>query len=101
MQVFLNTDLRMGHPGLSKLAIKNKLNPDTLADGEYILFINSKKNKLKLYAAKEIVAYLRLKTGVLDMRAISIIPRVFESRGRVDYDEAIREVLTKELARKA
>lgn len=96
LQVFLDSDLRLGHPGLARLANKNGIKVGELGVGEYVMFVNVKKNKLKLYAANEIVAYLRLPKGSIDVRTLALIPKTFESRGRLDYDGDLRTVIERE-----
>lgn len=100
LQCFLNADLRCGHNGLSALSRQNGIDITKLRPGQYVLFINSKKDKLKLYACNNVLAYLRLPAGGrLNMAAIQLIPRAFQNTGRIDYDKALREVLLTALAR--
>lgn len=97
IQVFLHADLRCGHEGLAKLAKDNKIHVSSLLPGEFVIFINSKMDRLKLYTANEIIAYLKLKTGKIDLRAIQLIPQAFKASGRIEYDEALREVIESHL----
>ena len=100
VQCFFGADLRAGHEGLAKLARKHDLNVSTLAPGQYVIFINSHKDKLKLYAASNVIAYLRLERGrKIDLNAIREIPRVFQGRGRLDYDAALKEAITKAMTK--
>lgn len=101
VQVFLGTDLRCTHLGLALIAKQHKINVEKLEPGEYVLFLNNDKNKLKLYAANHIVAYLRLPDNQkLDMKTIQLIPRAFQGSGRIDYDKALKQVLEEALAKK-
>jgi hypothetical protein len=97
IQVFLNADLRCGHDGLAKLANDNNINVANLEPGQFIIFINTEMNRLKLYAANQVIAYLRLKEGKIDIRAIQLIPRAFLASGRIDYDKAIKEIIESKL----
>lgn len=97
LQIFLNADLRCSHEGLTIIAKKEKIDVDKLVPGEYVIFINTQKNKVKLYAANQIVAYLRLPRGHIDLRVIQLIPKAFESKGRIDYDQSLKEMLQREL----
>lgn len=100
MRVFLNADLRAGHDGLSKLAKDNGVRTDQLEPGNYVIFINSKRNKLKMYAANQVIAYLRLKDNrSLDLRTIKHLPRVFNGK-TINYDLALSTVLEAEMAKK-
>lgn len=101
LQCFLNADLRCGHEGLATLAKQNGIDITQLQPGQYVLFINSHKDKLKLYASNNVVAYLKLSTGQrLNMATIQLIPKAFRGTGTIDYDKALREVLLTALARK-
>jgi hypothetical protein len=100
IQIFLNADLRCSHDGLSKLARDNNIKVEDLLPGEFVLFINSNMNRLKLYTANQVLAYLRLKTGRIDLRAIQLIPQSFQASGKLQYDEALKEVIEKHMGRK-
>jgi hypothetical protein len=93
LQVFLGADLRNSHEGLSAIAKANRIDPDTLPPGDYIIFINTARDKLKLYAANQVLAYLKLKTGKIDLRTISLIPQAFKASGKIQYDETLKELL--------
>lgn len=95
LRVFLDVDMRCSHDGLTALAIKHKVLPESLEAGEYLLFINSDRTRIKLYGANDVVAYLRVKTGRIDMRTVALIPQAFASKGKIDYDAALRKVLEK------
>lgn len=98
LQVFLNADMRNGHNGLAALAKKYDMNVSKLTPGEYIIFINGAKDKIKLYAASNVVAYLKLPTGrVLDLNAIRFIPQAFQASGKIDYDSALRTAVEEQL----
>lgn len=99
LQVYLNADMRNGHDGLTKMAKKDKINVGSLDPGQIVVFVNGKKTKVKVYAANQVIAYLRLPAGqYVDLRTIQLIPKAFSAPGRLDYEAALREVLEKELA---
>ena len=101
LQCFLNADLRCGHEGLAILAKQNGIDITELKPGQYVLFINSHKDKLKLYACNNVVAYLKLPSGQrLNMATIQLIPKAFRGTGTIDYDKALKEVILTALARK-
>lgn len=94
LRVFLEADLRCSHEGLAKIAKDNKINVDNITPGECVIFINSSRNRLKLYAANNIIAYLRLQPKqILDFRTISLIPAAFNASGRLDYDKALKTLI--------
>lgn len=101
IHVFLNSDMRNGHEGLALTARQNKIDIAQLQPGQYLVFINSKKDRLKVYAAFGVVAYLRLPSGqTLNMESIRLIPRAFNGGINLDYDKALRETLEEALQRR-
>jgi hypothetical protein len=100
VQCFLNADMRNGHDGLAQLAKKHELNVLKLEPGQYIVFVNSARDRVKVYAASNVIAYLKLARGKIDMNTIQEIPKAFRGTGRIDYDAALKEALTKSMARK-
>lgn len=97
LQVFLNSDMRCCHDGLAKLAKENKVDVKKLEPGEFVIFINSSMDRVKLYTANEVVAYLRLQKGKVDLRTISLIPRAFMASGKFQYDESLKEIILERL----
>lgn len=101
LQVFSNADLRNGHDGLTTIAKLQGIDVARLRRGEYVIFINSSRDKLKLFATHNVVAYYKTRPGeVLDLRTISLIPRAFNGSGRIDYDSALKEAVEQALARR-
>lgn len=99
LQIFLGADMRNGHEGLAALAKKEKIDVAKLEAGQFVIFINNEKNKIKLYGAHNVVAYLKWNNGRIDMRTIQLIPQAFNASGRIDYDVILKEVIEKELGR--
>lgn len=100
LRVFLNVDMRNGHDGLSKTAKENGIKTSDIEAGSYVIFINASSNKLKMYAAGEVIAYLRLPAGrKINMDVIRELPRVFDGR-RINYQEALKTAVEAALVRK-
>jgi hypothetical protein len=98
MRVFLNTDMRLAHDGLTLLALKEGVDLQTLDRGEFIMFMNSHLTRMKLFTANGIIAYMRSPTGKpMDLRAVVAIPRAFMATGKIDYDESVKEFLKERL----
>lgn len=98
IQIFLDSDLRCSHDGLAMIAKKEKIDVSKLEPGEYVIFVNSAKDKCKVYAAFNVVAYLKPPKGhKIEMKVIQLIPVAFAATGRIDYDKALKELLEKEL----
>lgn len=100
LQVFLNADLRCGHDGLAQLAKKHGMNVAKIESGQFLIFINGQRSKVKIYAASNVIAYLKLDKGRLNMDTIREIPRVFAAKGRMDYDEALKLAVEKSLSKR-
>lgn len=98
VQVFLNVDMRNMHNGLGKIAKESGIDVNQLDPGQYVVFINSQKNKVKIFASNDVVAYHRTKSGKIQMETIREIPRSFRG-GAFDYDSALRVVLEKLIGR--
>jgi len=102
IHLFQNVDLRCQHDGLGKICLDKKINPKKLSPGEYAVFTNNSKDRVKLFAAHNVIAYLRLYPGEgkIDPRTIQYIPKAFESTGKIDYDKALKEFVTSNLIKK-
>lgn len=98
LQLFLNSDLRCGHEGLAAIAKRQEIDVEKLERGEFVIFINALKNRVKLFTANNVIAYLQLKTGSIDLRTIALIPQSFNASGKIDYDSALKEVIEKHLS---
>lgn len=100
LQVFLNADLRCSHDGLREIAKKGGLDVKDLQPGQYIVFLNAAKDRLKLYAANNVVAYMKQPDGgKIDPRMIAELPRAFNGT-TINYETAIKEALMKIFARR-
>lgn len=85
-----DADLRMGYTGLNK-----KIPMSKLKKGEFVAFVNRARNKIKLCAANDLVAYLRLPQGQrIDPAVIQYLPSAFNGTV-IEYDKAIEASLRK------
>ncbi len=98
IQVFMNVDMRNMHEGLAEIASKNGINVQELKLGQFVVFINAMKTRVKIFAANDVVAYQRSRSGKIQMETIQRIPESFGAGG-FDYDSALRAVLTKLLTK--
>lgn len=94
IRVFFDVDMRNGLDGLNRVATEHKLNLAELDQGEFVVFINSSKTILKLFATKDMYAHYRSPSGRIDTRMIQYIPTVFNGT-RFKFDDALREALLK------
>jgi hypothetical protein len=90
IRVYFNTDLRNGIDGL------NDMNKEKVGPGEFVVFINSKLNKMKVLVAKN--AYLNFRSpegGRIHLSMIRYIPKYFNG-SQINFDGALKESLNKE-----
>ena len=102
LQVFLNVDMRMAHDGLDEFSRHRSVDVSSLSAGQYVVFVNTSKDRIKVYASNNVVAYKRLKKGQsFDLRVIQEIPRAFNANGALDMDKAIEDALKASLSRRS
>lgn len=85
LQVFFDVDLR-------NLAKDKKIKVADLKDGEFLVFLNSKKDKVKVYGSHDVYAYYRSPSGRIALEMISHIPNSF-SGNSINFDKAIKSAL--------
>lgn len=101
VRCFFDTHMGLAHDGLRQVAANHSIKLDTLEPGEFVVFINSSRDRLKVFAASNTFAYWRSRNGSkLDLNAIREIPRVFGGTAIGEYDKALEIALTKRLERK-
>lgn len=97
IRVVFNTNMQNGHAGLTKIASKVGVRIDQLGLGEFVVFINTRKTMLKLFAPGNTIAHFKTPDGhQLNMKVIALIPRFFNGK-ELRYDEALAEVIRKEI----
>lgn len=109
IQYYSNVSMSNGHDGLTQLVMDsqknvradNRLYPSQLEPGQYLVFTNKARDKMKVLAANNVLAYVRLPKGErIDLRTIQYIPHAFTARGSVNYDEALKRVVEQAMAQK-
>jgi len=101
IRFFPGSDLRKGHIGLAKLARRKGIDPQNLKLGEYLIFMNNRKDKIKLFASNNIIAYLRLPQGeYISLDTIREIPNYFNGKS-INYKGAIAKSISDSLARRS
>jgi len=92
IRIFQNADLRGQHDGLSLAALEHKIDCKKLKPGEFVVFINRKQDRAKVYATNNVVAFMKHpENRRLDLQTIRYIPRVFNG-GAFAYDDAWLEM---------
>lgn len=83
------------------MARKQGIKVQDLEPGQLVIFVNAAKNKLKVYAANNVVAYLKLPDKErIDLRVIQKIPEAFQATGKINYDAELKKLIEKQLAPK-
>jgi len=100
IQVFLNSDLRASHNGLDLVAKKNNVETELIEDGQFLVFINRSKTMFKIFAANNTLVFHKSRSGMIDLRAIEELPKVFRSTHTIDFQAALKKVLLKEFEKK-
>jgi len=90
---FLDTDFRNQHAGLTLIAKKSHIQVSQLKPGQHLMFINSAQNKMKLFSANNIVSYLKLDRGRIDLAAIQHFSSCFSSNLEMTYATALKKRL--------
>ncbi len=101
--IHLFTDVHMGmsHHALAELARRDaKIDPQTLPQGQILMFLNKRKDKLKILGAQgKVVGYLKMPDGErIDMQAVQYIPHAMGAQGEINYPAALRRTLEERLA---
>lgn len=85
-----DADLRRGYTGLSLQVPLSKLDK-----GEFVAFVNVRRDKIKLCTCNDLVAYLRLPPGEkIDPSVIQHLPEYFDGKS-INYDGAVEKALRK------
>jgi hypothetical protein len=97
LRIFFGADLRSGHKGLYEQATTQGFKVDSLGVGEFICFVNRRKNAVKMFASgRDFVGYYKSPHGALNMKVLRSLPRYFNG-GELRYPEALRETILKEV----
>ena len=99
LRCLMGADLRCGHEGLKLQIARQKLDLSTLEEGDLVVFINNARDKIKVFASgPNLFAYYRAPKGSkIDLKAIQYIPRAFQYRGLIDYEQSLKEMLEREV----
>lgn len=101
LYVFLDVDARSQHLGLSKIAATKSINTDKLKKNEHVIFINKKRDKIKVISHEGIMTYKKSMHGPLDLMAIEHIAQCFNEDSSIDWTKAQQLALEKALEKKS
>jgi len=100
VEVFPNSDLRSGHPGLTRLALKHKRNPEALGTAKWLFFLNRKQTAFKLLGAGGVLVHWRApENRRVDVAAIRYIPECFDGKS-FDFNIAVKHSLREQLGKR-
>lgn len=91
-RVFLDQDMRCNFPGLIKTLKKAQIEPGTLPDRSFIVFLNGKGTKFKLLVGNSYIVYYSNGDRPIPMNAITHLPSCFEGR-KFDFTKAVTKTL--------
>lgn len=96
IRYFADIHLGNAHRGLTKIAIKEKVDVRNLGAGEYVVFVNSVQTAFKMFAPGNVIAHYKSPENTkIDPRTILMLPNYFNGT-EIGYDKALRAVLEKE-----
>lgn len=96
IRVFLNVDMRNQHTGLTNVALRENISLKKLKLNEHVIFINNKKNRLKMFSSNGLLSYLKSDKGALNLNLIEQIPRCFNENETINWTKAQRLALEKQ-----
>ncbi len=96
---FLGTHMGLQHVGLSKIMRTNNVDPTKLPQSTAVLFINTRRDKMKSYAYNGAITYVRFddKRRRLDLNAVNRLAEAFSPSGHLNYNAALRSSLVERL----
>lgn len=93
VQLFTNVSMGKGHDGLAMLCDEYGIDVVNLEPGQYVVFTNRRRDKVKVFAANNVLAYLKLPQGhFLSLETIALIPTAFRGTADIEHDRTLREV---------
>lgn len=96
IRIFTDIDMRSQHLGLTNIAANENVDLPNLDQSEFVVFINKRKNKMKIFVHGNTFSYTQ--RSDIDMRAIKEVPKYFGYGGPVSYDKALETVIRKNLS---
>jgi hypothetical protein len=98
LRCFMDIDMRLGIPGLTKILEKDGYKPRDIGAGDLFVFVNRRQDRLKIMTTENTMAYRTLEGGrKVDLRVIGSIPRAFSASAKIDYDAGLKEFIISKL----
>jgi hypothetical protein len=99
LRVFHDVDLRNNHVGLTRYVAKYNIVTGTMPVGEHLVFINTKRDKVKIFSGGGLLSYYMAPHGRLNLNVIQELPSYFDG-GTFNWKKAELLALDKLLAKK-
>lgn len=100
VQLFTNVSMRYAHNGLADIAKEVGIDVETLQPGQYVVFLNTAQDRVKVYSSRGVLAYYRSETGRIQPQAIANIPEAFLGPSHLEWDVGLRRALEQILSRR-
>jgi hypothetical protein len=89
-QAFLDVPMYLSHEGLTQVAADAGIKVSELNNGDFLLFINSTWNRVKLLGPRGVILYIAAPGGHrISHTFLKSLPEIFNSTSKFAYDEAL------------
>lgn len=93
VRVFLDTHMGFGHRGLESIASNHKVDVNKLERGELVVFLNRQQTAMKVFAAGNTIAHLKMPgRAQIDMGVIKLLPSFFTG-SQINYKGALTQLI--------
>ena len=89
--------MRCNFPGLQKTLRKAQINPETLSERSFIVFLNAKGTKFKLLVGNSYIVYYSNGNKQIPLNAITHLPSCFEGK-KFDFTKAVAKSIEGKVA---
>src|ERR1700722_7133787 len=90
-RVFLDVHMGQNFQGLTRLMVKEKIDPRKLGVGDFVIFINRKSTGFKLMAGNSYLVYYKSNRQI-PLEAIQYLPASFGG-SEFEFNKAIEKML--------
>lgn len=101
VQLFVNVSMGMQHNGLSLLCEEYGIKVSDLEPGQWVCFTNRARDKIKVYGANNVLAYVRLPPGAtVSLEAVALIPLAFKGSPDIDLTAELAKIFGRDASPK-
>ena len=91
VQVILNAGMGAQHDGLRLLMESMDIDHEALQPGQFVVFLNRRRTKAKIYTAHGVIAYMRTEDeSEISFEMLSRIPQAFQAPGTISALDPLR-----------